>query len=1138
MPDNHKEFKPTNWAVDNRTSVLIITLLICIGGLFTYNRLPKENFPEIVIPTIYISTPYPGTSPVDIENLVTRPIEKQLKSVSGVKKITSNSLQDFSNIVVEFNTDVDPAEAKSRTKDAVDKARPDLPNDLPAEPTVLEIDFSEVPIMNINLAGDYDLDLLKKWAEDLQDDIEELKEITRVDLVGALEKEIQINVDMFKMQAAQVAMNDIAFAVGGENITMTAGQIEMGGTQRSIRVAGEFETVTQLENIVVRSMSGAEVRLKEIASIVDGYEERESFARLNGQNVITLNVIKRSGENLIEAADEIKLIVSDLEENKFPEDLTVSISGDQSVMTRTTLTDLINSIIIGFILVTIVLTFFMGPNNAMFVGLSVPISIFIAFMVMPTIGFTLNLMVLFSFLFSLGIVVDDAIVVIENTHRIFNENKGKISIFKSAKIAAGEVFLPVLTGTLTTIAPFMPLAFWPGIAGKFMMYLPITIMLTLVASLLVSYIINPVFAVLFMKYEDKDSIKKHNKSPFKGFAVVGLSMLGLAVIFYLAGNTGLGNLLLFILLLLVINRLFLRRLVYGFNNSLLPALMNFYERILRWVLKGWRPALSLFTLFILLVATIIITAIRNPKIEFFPQGEPNFVYVYMKLPVGTDINITDSLTREIERKVMNVVGENNPMVESVVSNVGVGAGDPMDQDRSVTPNKGKVTVSFVEYAERNGESTTDYLDRIRAEIQGIPGAEISVEQENMGPPTGKPLNIEISSDDIIQLITLSENVIRYLDSLNIAGIEELKSDFEANSPEIIVNIDREKALREGISTNQIASEIRSGVFGSEVSKFREEEEEYPIMVRYSSEVRENINSLMSSKVTYRDMNMGGMIRSVPLSAVADVEYSTTYGGIKRIGLKRVITVSSNVLSGYTPDEVRKKVESALERYALPPGADVKLTGESEDQQEAMDFLAVAFIIAFVIIFLILVVQFNSISRPIIIMSEIIFSVIGVLLGFAIFNMNISVVMTGFGIVGLGGIVVKNGILLIEFMDEMLKRGMKIKDAVIMGGKLRLKPVLLTAISTVLGLLAMAIGFNINFVTLFTEFNPNIFLGGDNVVFFGPLSWTIIFGLIFATIITLIILPVMYYMVLAWKEKLAEWREKRALKKAKPAMAEA
>ena len=377
--EKFKEFKPSSWAIDNRTSIYILTIIITLAGMATYNSLPKENFPDIVVPQIFVSTVYPGTSPEDMENLVAKPMEKQMKSISGVKKITSNSLQDFSNIIIEFNTDVEVSVAKQKVKDAVDKARNDLPADLPNEPNVMEINFSDIPILFINIAGDYPLDKLKEYSDELKDRIESMKEITRVDMVGALEREIQVNVDMYKAQAAQVSMSDIENAIAFENMTISGGTVAMDGLRRSISVKGEFKSVETLKDIVVVSTQGSPIYLRDIAEVKDGFKDQESYARLYGKNVITLNVVKRSGENLIEASDQIKVLVSDMQQHEFPKDLQVTITGDQSNQTRVTLHDLINTIIIGFILVTILLMFFMGATNALFVALSVPLSMFLAF---------------------------------------------------------------------------------------------------------------------------------------------------------------------------------------------------------------------------------------------------------------------------------------------------------------------------------------------------------------------------------------------------------------------------------------------------------------------------------------------------------------------------------------------------------------------------------------------------------------------------------------------------------------------------------------------------------------------------------------------------------------------------------------
>lgn len=1120
MKDLEKEFKPTTWSINNKTSIFVMTIIITLAGIMSYNSLPKEKFPDIVIPTIYVSTVNFGTSPKDMENLITKPLEKQIKAISGVKKLTSNSIQDFSNVIVEFNTDVSVPLAKQKVKDAVDKARTDLPQALTREPNVIEVDFSEMPIMYVNISGDFDLNKLKNFADDAKDKIEGMREITRVDIVGALDREIQINVDKFKMEAADVTMRDIEMAVKYENMTMSAGLVKMDAMKRSISILGEFKDPRLLNDIIIRSSSGATVYLKDIAEIKDGFKEKESYARLAHKNVITLNVIKRSGENLIEASDKVREIIADLQKEKFPKDLKVTITGDQSTSTRVTLHDLINTIIIGFILVTLILMFFMGATNALFVAMSVPLSCFLAFLVFPSIGFNLNMIVLFAFLLALGIVVDDAIVVIENTHRIFDN--GKVPIKQAAKIAAGEIFLPVLSGTLTTLAPFIPLAFWKGIIGKFMFFLPVTLIVTLLASLVVAYLINPVFAVQFMKphQDDNDPLVKAKKN--KGLKITGVVFAAVALLFYISGNFGMGNFILFLYGLILLNRFVFTKVILNFQTKVWPAVQDRYARLLNRALQGRRPIWLLVGTVGLLIFSFVLTGIVKPKVVFFPNSDPNFVYTYINLPVGTNAEYTDSITRIVEDRVYKVMepdGKPNPIVESIISNVAVGATDPNDGDRSTAPNKGKVSVAFVEFAHRNGASTSVYLDKIREAVKGIPGAEITVDKEAAGPPVGKPVSIEITGDDLTDLIQVSKRLKLYLDSLQIPGVEELKSDIQNNKPEIVVDIDRERANREGISTAQIGGEIRNAVFGAEVSKFRDANDEYPIQLRYKEDQRNNIDVLMNLKITYRDMNMGGMIRQVPLASVAKIHYDNTFGGIKRKNQKRIVTLSSNVLSSANPNEVVGKVQDAVARFSIPSGISIDMTGEQQEQKETGAFLGAALMTSLGLIFLILVMQFNSISRPLIILSEILFSVIGVLLGMSIFNMQISIIMTGIGIVALAGIVVRNGILLVEFTDLLMEQGMELKAAIIEAGRTRMTPVILTASATILGLIPLAVGLNIDFVTLFTEFNPHIFFGGDSVAFWGPLSWTMIFGLSFATFLTLILVPAMYLLAMRLKQKL-------------------
>jgi multidrug efflux pump subunit AcrB len=1127
MKDINKEFGPSSWAVDNKTAIYVLVVIIAIMGYFSYNNLPKENFPEIIIPKIFVSTVYPGTSPANMENLVTKQIEKQLKSTSGLKKITSNSYQDYSIITAEFNTNVDIKDAKQRVKDAVDKARQDLPNDLPNQPNIMDVNLADLPIMYINISGDYDLKKLKKYADDLKDRIEGLKEISGVDIIGALDREVQINVDLNKMAAAQLSFHDIEAAVGYENLTISGGTVKMDGVRRTLNVKKEFKNADEIANLAIQNPGGANIYLRDIADVQDTFKEQESYASLFGKNVITLNVKKRGGENLIEASDKINAMLKSMEGTVLPRDLHITITGDQSDKTRTTLHDLINTIIIGFILVTLILMFFMGATNAIFVALSVPLSMFIAFMAMPALGgllgfsFTMNMIVLFSFLLGLGIVVDDAIVVIENTHRIFDN--GKVPIAQAAKMAAGEVFIPVFSGTMTTLAPFIPLLFWPGIIGKFMFFLPITLIITLLASLVVAYVINPVFAVDFMGTEHHDD----EKTPTFDSKVKRTLLLfsSFALIAYLI-NFGFGNFVVFLALLYLLNHFFLVGLVRKFQTNIWPGIQDRYIHILEWSIK--RPRTMLWGTIGLFFFAFFLVSIIPPKVVFFPDGDPNFVYVYVSLPIGTDQAYTNKVVQDIEKRVTKVVGgKNNPDVSSIISNVTVGVTDPQDEDQGKYSNKGKVTVAFVEYSKRKGPNTSTYLNKIRDAVKGIPGAEIAVAKEQAGPPTSKPISIEITGDNLDSLVRVSEDLKNYLIAKQIGGIEELKSDFQNNKPEIIFDIDRERANREGISTGQVGMSLRTALFGKEVSKFRDLEDDYQINLRAKEDQRNNLEALRNMKMTYRDMAMGGIIRQVPLSSFATIDYINTYGGIKRKQQKRIIILSSNVLNGYNPNQVVANIANEINQFRKSDGVEIKMAGEQEEQQETATFLGKALMISLGLILIILVTQFNSISKPFIILSEILFSIIGVLLGITIFRMDMSIVMSGIGIVALAGIVVRNGILLVEFIDLMIEQGMPVREAVVEAGRTRMTPVLLTATATMLGLIPLAVGLNIDFTTLFTEFNPHIFFGGDSVAFWGPLSWTMIFGLGFATFLTLILVPCMYLIADSNSKRIKGWIKKSA-----------
>ena len=1111
MKDLKKEFAPSSWAIDNKTAIYVLIFLISVLGLISYNTLPKENFPDIAQSKVFVTTTFLGQSPQNVENLVTRQIEKKLKSLKGLKKVTSNSVQNVSIITAEFQANVAIKDAKIDVKDAVDKAKQDLPqgDQNLKESVISDINVADLPILYINVSGNYDLKRLKEYADILKDEIESYKEISKVDEVGALTPEIQVNVDMNKMAAAQISFSDIIQAVGNENILSSAGTINTDGVRRSIDIKQDFKDADQVKAMVIRNPKGQAVYLADIADVKDSFLEQESYARLktpdnaNFKNVITLNVSKRAGENLIQASDKINALIKLKQNTVFPKGLNITVTGDQSDKTRTTLNDLINTIIIGFMLVTIILMFFMGTTNAIFVALSVPLSCFIAFLIMPAIGFTLNMIVLFSFLLALGIVVDDAIVVIENTHRIFDN--GRVPIKEAAKIAAGEVFLPVFSGTMTTLAPFIPLAFWNSLIGHFMFFLPITLIITLLASLVVAYIMNPVFAVDFMKPHHPG---EHDNPKFDKSTKRALIYLAIATAVGYWINIGVGNFMVVIILLYLLNHFLLLRVIDRFQNNAWPKFQAWYAKWLERAVR--RPLTVLSGTVVLFIVALVINHFLGKTPEFFPAGDPNFAYVYITMPIGTDQATTNEVTKKVEKRVAEIVEPDKDIVSSVISNVTKGVSDPTDEDQGDYENKGKVTVAFVEFGKRNGKDTKAILRKIRGAVQGVPGAKIAVAQENSGPPVQKDIAIELIGDNLDSLVKTSNRLKVYLAKQNIAGIENLIADVQNDKPEIVFDIDRERANREGISTKTITDNLQYAIFGAPAANFRNtKEDDYKIQIRALESQRSNIDELRNMKITYRDLATGGAIRQVPISAFTDVRYTDTYSNIKRKQSRRVLTLGSNVIKPYNPNDVNTNILKALDNFKHPDDIIIRQGGGQEDQMEAVVFLGGAMATSFGLILIILMIQFNSIGKTFIIISEIFFSIIGVLLGVSIFGMTMAIVMTGVGIIALAGVVVRNGILLVEFTDMLIEQGTSLHDAVVEAGHTRMTPVLLTATAAILGLIPLAVGFNIDFVGLFTHFEPHIHFGGDNVAFWGPLAWTMIFGLGFATIITLILVPCMY-----------------------------
>jgi multidrug efflux pump subunit AcrB len=1113
----NRSFKLTNLSLKNKTTVFILMFLLTVFGLISYQSMPKSLYPDIVMPTIMVQTVYPGNSPADIENLITRPIEKELKSIKGIKKLSSTSLQDNSSIIVEFNTDVELKTALQDVKDGVDKAKGDLPSDLDMDPMVMDIDFSEFPILNINLSGDFSLDELKVYAEYLQDEIETFGEISKVEITGLLDKEVLIEADLHLMESSKVSFRDIEDAVRYENISIAAGDVLIGDLRRTVRTSAEFKSAKEIGNIIVKHEKGNIVYLKDIATITNGYEERESFARLDSDPVVSLNVVKKTGQNLLVATDKIMALLAQAKESRqIPKNLNISITNDQSEQTRDQLSNLENSIIFGVILVVLTLLFFLGLRNALFVGLAIPLSMFISFVVFGGMGTTMNMVVLFALILALGMLVDNAIVVIENIDRLFN--KEGLSRLEAAKKGVGEIAIPIISSTATTLAAFFPLLFWDDLMGEFMGYIPMTLIIVLGSSLFVALVINPVFAATFIQKEER---LKPQKKKIQKTAIV---LAAASIFFYLIGYKILGSLSLVFSILSLINGFYFTPWSYWFQDVLLVRLEKRYSSILAWALNGRQPIKLLLATFGLLIFSIVFFVLMKPNVEFFPVNEPKYINVFIELPNGTDVSYTDSVAKIVEKKIDVILEPYQVAVSSVLTNVGSGTADPNEMGGNMgnTPNKARITINFLEYRFREGVITGDVMKELSANLIGMPGVDITVDKNRDGPPMGRPINIEISGEDFDQLLSISEDVQKIIEEEKIAGIEGLKVDLELNKAELLVNIDRDMTRRMGVSTSQVGSTIRTALFGKELSKFKDGEDEYPIVLRLADKYRYNVSSLMNQRITFRSQS-SGRVMQIPVSAVAYYSYNNSYGSVKRKDLKRQVTIYSNVVEGYNESIINEQIKKRLESYSLPAGYNLQFTGKQQEQAESQAFLSKALMIAIALITIILVSQFNSVFKPVIIIMTVLFSTIGVFLGLAIFNMDFVIIMTGIGIVSLAGIVVNNAIVLIDYIDLLKSRKreelgleenaiLASKDAIDCikrGGEKRLRPVLLTAITTVLGLFPLATGMNINFSKLLTEFNPEIFFGGDNALFWGPMAWTVIFGLTFATFLTLVIVPVMY-----------------------------
>jgi multidrug efflux pump len=1089
-----RNFRPTTFAVNHPTSALVMLVIIGILGMISYSNIPKESRPEIVVPIVAVNTVYPGVSPNDIETLVTRRIEEEVNTIPEIKQLTSTSTEGNSSVVAEFGSGMNMEEALRKVREKVDRARPKLPADA-KEPSVLEFNLSEIPIMQVNVSGEYGLVQLKDVAEDLKDRLEQIPMISEVQISGGLEREVKVDVDLARLKHYNVAFLDIVETIQKENVTVPGGVMDVGNTKYPLRVAGEFQDARLIEDLVVKTFSGLPVYVRDVARVDFGFKDQDSYARLDGHPVITLGIIKRSGENIIATADAVKAAIAEKQPG-FPPTTTVAITSDESKDIREMVLSLENNIISGLILVLLVLLFFLGVRNASFVAISIPMSMLLSFIVLQALGVSMNMIVLFSLILALGMLVDNAIVVVENIYRHMEEGYGRV---EASIRATGEVAIPVIASTVTTLGAFLPLMFWPGVVGDFMGYLPLTLIITLSSSLFVALVLVPVLCAMFMKL---DGTPNAPLTPAAKWTLLGGAGVLLAAI-AASSVTAAAMLGITAAALIVAHRLVMVRLGRWFQDVSVPWMIRRYEQRLRWALDHRLVVMG--AAIATLVGSFLLFGAYNRGIEFFPENiPPSQVFVKIDVPAGTAPSFTNAVTERIEAQLAEIPGLED--AQSTVATVGTSS---QWGDLFTGGGDGTVTVSFKRFEERENDVFATMAAMQERLGDGIAGADFKVEKPSNGPADGKPVNLEIIGDDPVVLRDLAARAIDILRaSPTFAKLEGLGSDMEDGRPELVVEVDREKAALVGLSTQRVGNTVRTAFMGAEAAKFRTGNDEYDIRVRLAEPYRQDLGALADLTVVHEG-------RPIPLNSVARWYMAEGYGSIKRKDMDRVATVSSDVKAGLNTNAVLAEVQQALTEFgnALPAGYSMRYTGQQQDQEEASRFLFGAFLTALMLIAFVLVSQFNSVVKPLIILSAVVMSTVGVFLGLVVFRMPFVIIMTGVGIISLAGIVVNNAIVLIDYIDLLRERdGLSRREALVQAGITRFRPVVLTAVTTVLGLVPLAIGLNFDFVGLFTALSPNLYWGGEQAAWWAPMAIAVIVGLSFATVLTLVLVPVMYSLI--------------------------
>lgn len=1014
------------WALRRQASVLTLLVILVIVGVYSYMTLPRESFPDITIPYVFVTTTYEGVSPEDMETLITIPIERKLKGLAGVEEIRASSAEGLSTVAVKFMPSVDIDDALQKVRVKVDQAKADLPAELEDDPVVEEVNFSDIPVIRVVLSGPYSLARLKSWAEDLKDQIETIPGVLNVLESGGLEREIRVEFDLDRIRAYNVPFSSMIQAVTQSNVNMPSGSMDIGQTRYLVRVPEDFKHPSEIFSIVAFVRDGRPVYLRDVARIEDTHKDPLTRSRINESPSVTLSVQKRSGENIVRICDEVRAVVDEARP-LLPQNLQMDITSDMSKNVRLIVSELENSILSGLILVLAVILIFIGGRSAVFVAMAIPYSMFMGFALLAGFGITLNMVVLFSLILALGMLVDNGIVIVENIYRHMQDGKPREL---AARIGTDQVAWPITTATLTTLAAFIPMLFWPGIVGEFMMFLPKTLIMVLSASLFVALVVNPVLSARYQTV--RRIIPPDPDQP--------------------------------------VRQAWIKRI---------------YLHVFKWSLN--HRFIVLAAAFLLLLASISGFGIWGKGVEFFPETDPNRAFVHIRAPEGTSLDASDSLVARVESIVMEYDD-----IEHVIANIGSAGGDPFASGGPGT-HLSRVILDFKDFHERS-QSSAKTVDEIRERVLAtIAGAELQVEKEEGGPPTGPPVNMEITGKDIRVLGELAAEVRRTIK--DIPGLVDLKDNFVHGKPEIRINVDKEKAALLGLDTYSIAYTIKAAIGGVRVGVLRDDRDEYDITARLPEEARNSLESLNRLTVS------GPQGEPIPLTSVAQVELSSGVGDIMRLNQRRVVTVSASV-SGRLANDVLKDIEHHLAGFEWPRGYSYQFTGEQEEQAKARDFLSKAFFAVLLLIFLILITQFNSIIPGLIILTSVLLSLIGVFFGLLVTGMAFGIIMTGIGVISLAGVVVNNAIVLIDYYMQLLGRGMDRGEALLRAGMVRFRPVMLTAITTILGLMPMATGISFDFKSLSWS------IGGESAQWWGPMAVAVVFGLAVATLLTLIVVPVL------------------------------